>query len=363
MRYILIILCASVPLYAFSLEDEIENRAFVLDCTELASIETENFSSLSKKAAEVDRILCESLLNVNPAVTNRELISDRQQRALLAEFSTEAKRDVSLIAREVNIRKLEIPFKYLSEKIAEGDIYSKQLPSFSLDLVEVGGENIYKLYFSNTVKTATFRFADNKKCQVKYSKDCDKLFDEYGNVVNQYKSSYTKLTTNETIKQLDALSLQWDRYLGQARSQTTLELLLTTWLEGDHFKQGRLVGPPKRQWSLLHPSVVYEYLDAGQSGDNYKMGVAVEWLGVNWWDKNSSPIGIPFGVSLSSSYNSWVNNSNVGHGLMFHFYNSYSIGWSTRDGEDSFYVSIDLLKAVMDKKKTFEMYKSQMGDI
>ncbi len=133
-------------------------------------------------------------------------------------------------------------------------------------------------------------------------------------------------------------------------------------MEKDHFKQGHLVGPPKRQWTALRPNLVYEHVDGDLGGDKTKIGVAIEWIGINWWDKGSSPIKIPFGVSVASVYSDRAAVDDVGHGLMFHFNNSYSVGWSRRGGDDGFYISIDLLKAVVDKKATFEKYKGLMGD-
>ena len=240
MKYLLIVLCTIIPFLAFAVESGLENNEFALDCEKLEKVETVNFNKLSDKAQEVNKFLCESLLNVNLGISNRELIVEREQRKLLSSFAKLAEQEAMKIAKDVKIDNIEIPFIEFSKIIAEGDINSKHLPLFSLELVPINGEELYKLHFSNITKYATFRPADNMKCKKNYfNKNCDQLFDEYGSVVGQYQESYRKLTANETIKQLDALLSQWDRYLGEARSQTTLELLVTTWIESDHFKQGR----------------------------------------------------------------------------------------------------------------------------
>ncbi|HKK06684.1 MAG TPA: hypothetical protein VKA50_12640 [Gammaproteobacteria bacterium] len=356
MKALFLVILIAFPLYTNAAHAAGATDGFALECKNLEGVETTHFKALNREAMKVNKALCRSLLSTDPGV------SDQQQRILLREFADVAQQEAAKIADVVPIQNFAKPFEGLKTTVAQGDIYSKHLPSFNVE-PSPANDTEFIFYFADIARRASFKVADNGKCLVKYSEPCNKLFDEYGKVFDQYKSSYTKLTAHQTLEKLDRLSLQWDTYLEQARSQTTLDLLLTTAMESRHFKQGHLVGPPARQWSTLHPSLVYEHFSKAKGDEKYKVGVAIEWFGVNWWNKTSSPLGIPFGVSLASTYNDWGDSPSAGHGLMFHFDNRYSVGWSRRDGENSVYVSIDLMNAIADKKQQFDEYKSRMGTL
>ena len=114
-----------------------------------------------------------------------------------------------------------------------------------------------------------------------------------------------------------------------------------------------LVGPPERQWIAMHPDLVHELVPGEMDGNEDGVGISIEWIGVNWWRKASSPLGRPFGLSLVSVYSDRIEVDNVGHGLMFHLDNRFSLGWTRRGDENGFFLSIDLYRAVMDKKAVF----------
>ena len=62
----------------------------------------------------------------------------------------------------------------------------------------------------------------------------------------------------------------------------------------------------------------------------------MEWVGINAWDWK-----LPIGVSLASVYTDRVSAKSVGHGLMFHINNDFSVGWANRGGEHSFYINFE----------------------
>lgn len=136
-----------------------------------------------------------------------------------------------------------------------------------------------------------------------------------------------------------------------SKSQTALEVFLTTYANKKHFKKDHLVAPPPLQIIALHPNMVYNSLEKAADGNQLEFGLGVEWIGVNFWDWK-----VPFGASLASVYIDRAEVKDVGHGFQFHFYNQYSIGWAKHDHDDSFYVTIDLLKLFEDKRKKMDEY-------
>jgi hypothetical protein len=132
-------------------------------------------------------------------------------------------------------------------------------------------------------------------------------------------------------------------------------------MEKKHFYKDYLVGPPKRQWHAIQPGVVIENVSDAEDGENVEYSLAMEWIGINWWE--DSIIGIPLGVSLVSIYADRSTVNDVGHGVMFHFDNKYSVGVSDHDGDTGIFVTMDLLKLFMDKKKNIVTYREKIHSI
>jgi hypothetical protein len=139
--------------------------------------------------------------------------------------------------------------------------------------------------------------------------------------------------------------------------------MFTTYMEHDHISQNRLVGPMPRQWFVIHPSLVVENVSNADDGDELAPAIAMEWIGINWWDKETSPIGYPIGVSLSSVYSDRSSAEDIGHGLMFHFDNSFSLGITDHDGDTGIYVTVDVLNLLAEKKQRINHYKDELNGI
>ena len=189
---------------------------------------------------------------------------------------------------------------------------------------------------------------------------CKVLLESLAVAINQYKEPYVRLSANATSKKITVLRKAWDNYFEEARSQTLWDAVLTTNMEEDHLTQDRLVGPMQRQWFLVHPSLVIENVSDAFDGEETQQGLAVEWLGVNYWNKETSPVGMPLGISLASIYSSRPNVDDAGHGLMLTFNNSLSIGWADHGGDDGYYVSVDFLGLLTKKKERWTDYKDKI---
>lgn len=180
---------------------------------------------------------------------------------------------------------------------------------------------------------------------------CRAVFDELSEAFNAYREPYEQYTSNRNAVLIDKLSKNWDRFLEVSKSQTALEVFLTTWFQSGHFKKDYLVGPPKYQIIALHPQLVYESLGEARGGERGETGIALEWFGVNFWDSK-----LPFGISLARVFVDRASGNPYTDGVMLHFDNQYSIGFTDHDEGTGVFVTIDLLKLIEDKKSNFAQY-------
>ncbi len=239
------------------------------------------------------------------------------------------------------------------------------LPTFNVEKsVQGPRDRKYLYYFThNRELQGILQASDEQACQNEqaFSAPCSEVLKDLENAINPYQKNANALSAFETKNRLAGISRDWNAYFDQSRSQTFADITLTSWFEQKHFKKGYLVGPPDRQWFLLHPNLVLEYVADAPDGENVNIAVTVEWLGVNWW--RNSVIGIPFGVSLTSLYSDRPEVQDVGHGLTFFFDNKYSIGVVDHYGDVGVFMSMDLLKLFADKGKQASRYRNRLKDM
>lgn len=330
-------------------------------CDGITPVDSPNFEKLAEASAAINRNFCSALFKPLGGGSRAELQAyEAEWRKILLSFAETSRSQALRIAEVVSIENFDRPFAQLREKLNQGDVNSMSLPGFSVDR-DIDGSVLF--HFQDRAESARIRMGDNEACVAQFEKTCDALLQEYDQAFTQYKSAYTKITAGRTLDQIDDLSEDWRRFLQTARSQTLFDLGFNTRRESKHFQQGYLVGPPSRQWFFLHPSIVYEHLPEAPDGFETKPGIALEIVGVNYWQEEDSPLPIPFGVSLASSFVDRPDTDDVGVSLMLHFDNRYSFGVSQYDsGETGLYFTVDLLNAVNDKSKVFEAYKKSMFD-
>jgi hypothetical protein len=246
--------------------------------------------------------------------------------------------------------------------LAEAGINKGKLPSF-ITPEDLQSEKDAVFFRFNDWNTEGHAVLDDPGCEQSGGASCQALFDSLRTAIEQYKKPFSSRSGEDLSKRAQELMAEWDRYFEQARSQTLLDAVLTTAMAQDHLAQSRLVGPMEKQWFALHPSIVIENVSDAADGDELAEALAIEWIGVNWWDADSSPIKYPFGVSLVSVYSDRVDVEEVGHGLMFHFGNSMSIGITDHDGDTGVAVTVDVLSLMARKKQHWESYKSELEGI
>lgn len=174
----------------------------------------------------------------------------------------------------------------------------------------------------------------------------------YLKLTDRFKIMLHGQNLNNFNSNLTRFDNQWKRYATEARSQTPIELFINSkWFDRKESEQG-FVGAPDYQIIFLHPSVVMESVNNAADGSKFKAGLAMEWIGGNWWswsDGEDAQMETPLGVSIISTYADRAGTKDVGHGLMFHYDHVYSLG-VTRHGDDTgVFLSIDLQKLFTDK--------------
>lgn len=348
-----LILASPTTLFAAGADEQSTNKNTVIfDCNEKSiNRTTSRFKELEKLAINIDTKLCQSLLTLDGNVSMvRDLLVDfgKQSETLLLErFSNGSVQDA-----------ISTQFTHYTDAILEikGDLNNNDYPR--IDVVPIES----KLYFTTSGSVNGSVIADDfdESCTTvtgnsenkKPFDSCTAALGDAKLAFNNYEESVRRYRTAQNDPKLEYLSSSWNRYLDKARSQTILDVWFTSVIHDDYYSQRKLVAPHSRQYFLLHPQVVYEFNQDTKKGDRNQVGLAVEWLGVNWWDTK-----VPFGVSLISVYADYEEADSVGHGIQFTFNNSTSIGWVDRGETDGIFVTIDFLKLWDDKNAKLEQYK------
>jgi hypothetical protein len=311
------------------------------------------FRELQIKALELNQSAC---LHFDRRAVGE---SGAQLSDLYLRFAIDAQAVASAAFTELPINAVDVPFGHFIEQLAQSTTRSLRLPEFIVETGDYDDEWLI-FHFDDPVRSGSIASEnDNASCRPSFRAGCEVVLDDLALAINYYKVSHESMTAAHALTRVNQMSDQWDRFLDTGRSQTLLDLSLTSILERGHFNRGTLVGPPSRQWSLLHPDFGYEHADAAPFGQRDRLAVIVEWIGVNWWG-DTSPLKIPFGVSLASVYADRPATTSVGHGLLFHFDNKYSIGWTTRDDNGSFFFSVDLLRLIDNKRERLMRYKRKL---
>ena len=194
------------------------------------------------------------------------------------------------------------------------------------------------------------------------SSSCATAFNDLMESVNLYKYSYTTKNAGEAAVDLAEKSARWNRFFEEARTPTFIDVWLTSIINNKKFRKGFPQGPPEVQYFALRPNAVLMYNDGAPQGDQFVLGLSLEWIGINWWDQ--SPIGIPFGVSITSVYGDVPEvDRTIGTGVTFVFDNNLSVGWARHGDDNSYQVSADLLQLFKKTQKRFDQYKSRFDRV
>ena len=186
---------------------------------------------------------------------------------------------------------------------------------------------------------------------------CIPIFKSIGNIMHQQSIFINSMTSDKVYEKILIFDEKWNNYTNNSRFQTFVDAAFTSWWHKDHFTiADRFVSPPPYQMFALHPSIVIDHFSEAEKGNKDEVSVALEWVGVNFWDAT-----IPWGVSFASVYTDRIEGRSIGTGLMFHLNNRFSFGFARRgNNENSFYINIDLMDWFGEKQNKLETYKTKI---
>lgn len=347
------LLSVSILVLAFSAPARGEDKAKTAEgewqCREDAQ-ESTFFPGIQAAARRINRDVCDAVTLPTGRAVGAAIARDD-----LAVFGALVKEEANRRLGEVRLEKMDQQLDYFETTLKEGRLY----PRFLVQKGAGGPADPKHFYYftSNQQNQGTLTASDDARCTQRPDlnapclavlKDLDQAIYPYQRNVNAYNAHQTKV-------KLSLLSKEWDAYFDSARAQSFADVAATTLLERRHFEKRYLVGPPARQWFVLHPNVVMEYAEGAPAGDKLKPALIVEWIGVNWW--RDSLLRIPVGISLATLYADRPGVKGVGHGVTLYLDNKYAIGYAYHDGESGVYFSYDLLKLFEDKQKQAERYR------
>jgi hypothetical protein len=163
---------------------------------------------------------------------------------------------------------------------------------------------------------------------------------------------YSKIAEHVGLIEAD-----WKNFMEESRFQTSLDVLVTTWMYSDKWKQADLQGPPPIQYFALHPALVYSYMPDASRGEEAKPVPAIEWFGMNWW-KNKLPIGF----SITSVYNDRPDGKKFPLGLTLHVDNRYSFGVVGNGDDRIIFFNLDIMDWFSDKQKKYDVYEKEFKE-
>lgn len=336
IRLVFISACVVFPLYATA------DDSGSVECG-VDEYKGKYFASVYEKASSASMKLCEAY--VIPNIIGKEKAA-REVEVALGELAKSAN-DSLKTTKIKELGNFESQMKSLDTTFLQFDYANPTLPEFK----DPRDPTIFKAYFSPLeIPAGKIQYSDPGICvDGNIQVGCDVLLSDFKGAFNAYRTGYNKAYNNRA--KLSSIGKRWDEFLEASKSQTFLEVWLTTVLHGTHFKKDHIVGPPGSQVIALHPHLIYDSFSKAPDGSNMEFGMALEVIGINFWDWD-----VPFGVSYTQTFVDRVGVSDVGHGVMVHINNHYSFGVSQHGQDNSYYVTIDLLKAFEDKKDKYEQY-------
>lgn len=334
--------------------NETADRADAIDCgalVESIKISPDNIykDTLFPETIKTAKQICLSLKQaVGGEGSTPDLSRITADQPALKEFGQKAASIVIGQFGHSTVISLTNNFKEMESQLAATNIATGKLPEFRTR--KVAGK--HRGWFS-TGLVEKFEFPQNHPdcTQVAPNKTCVQIFNDFMEAFNPYRIAYDEYVTSQNQQLLQNINRNWERFLDVSKSQTAFEVWLTTVWHRKHFQQDYIVGPPRSQVIALHPQLVYEYVDAAEDGNNAEFGLAIEWFGLNYWN-----LKVPLGLSIASVYSDRAGISDIRTGVMLHIDNKYTIGWGKRGDVDGFYVSLDFLKLLQNKKQEYERY-------
>ncbi len=194
-------------------------------------------------------------------------------------------------------------------------------------------------------------------CINAHGRTCDVVMRDLENAVSLYNYFAVEYVSERVQKSIGTSLKEWEAYRKTAPVIGFFSRIITTKYHSEHFydfKNNPYPGPPPSQIRAIELSFVVEHLPSAEDSDETEIGVALEWLGFNDWDNEV----IPWGMGITSVYVDRKDSKSLGHGLMLHLDNSYSIGVVRRGDDNTVFFNIDFAKWFGENKQKLGDFKN-----
>lgn len=307
------------------------------------------FSEYDKELMKYALMACRSIYAKEPELAVSDYWDTSQQKALLDHLTYS-------LSETFNINGQNAVFSTLQPQLQEWEGLNSftvekkdnlELPN--LPLFGSSEKGFTRRYWLNQTDGRVRSVTDSDRypltaeqngfCNQRWSKACAIAFNEY-NTITERLSVFQRFRISDEFKKYTGVKkAEWDTFSDNSRFMTFIDVLATSWYYSDQLSLSTdVTSPPPLQWFALRPSFVFEHLNNAPNGNRDEVGLAIEWVGFNDWK-----LDIPLGVSLASVYADRESGKSIGHGLMFHVNNDYSIGWAYRSGgHHSIYFNLEL---------------------
>jgi len=199
---------------------------------------------------------------------------------------------------------------------------------------------------------------NNKAKAFNASASCKSALQEFRAIYDFAEATYAQPLVLPLMQHLSTLEKDWNDFYQNARSQTIWEMLINGARFQSDNQEHRFLPPPDSQIIFMHPGLVIENVSDAIDGSQTQEGLMLEVIGINWW--RNSKWYKPSGLSAIALYSDRPAVKDVGYGVAIHFANKFTIGYVDRDGVDGYFISVDLLELLKDKKTWIENYRGSL---
>lgn len=192
-------------------------------------------------------------------------------------------------------------------------------------------------------ETEFIDFSERLSAACSPSNQCDGVLEQAKKIAFELDLGYSFAftTSSEQVEQAAAYAVQmdteWNRFLYESKTQFFFDFLAQDIASDIDPEEYRILGPPKKQWFLIHPNLTYEYLSDAPDGSQFEPGISIEVLGFNYWrakDRffNNSFLKNISGFGLVANYTDRAGADDWGGGIQMTLNNKYLVGVSARRG-------------------------------
>lgn len=210
-----------------------------------------------------------------------------------------------------------------------------------------------------TPEGSIFSQSDSNNCDA----TCRDSIEQLTQILNHSTNPLDQIMLDKTKISVGAINLAWTNFLDEARPQTFIDIAVNSALYRRMNKgvvDEYFTLPPSYQLFFLHPSVIIERIPDALDGDQVSEAVALEVIGINYWNGAKMCFGYPCGASFIVTYKDRAEVDDKGWGVMFHINNTFSLGYNKYGAEDGIFLSVDLFELFKDKKSDYDEWKSTL---